>query len=725
MPHCNATAASSARFRFFSAVGLLLTSILHTTASAQCPDQASDVRIIHRFGQTFITWQEIWPPADELYRVYRSISAPDPSNLGTPVIEVPRDSAEFFVDRLKQGSPCRPFAPRFSRRLWIPSTSAAQCTLGNIEAEEVPVGRGLVVWTADPDDLGSGGQVYWTVTAVVDGIENTLLTCGNVAINPEEDHGDPLPVEVPPDCVVHPPPMKATGTESLRHIYIQYMDFRDWNTTFHAPNPFNCWWGEAPYVDSNRVSKAQQYAYSYVVTEAKLPDVDPGGPPGGSLGWPVVVRLHPRADSRWPSENMYKLAPGRAIQIHPVDPQDTWWFGFAETHDYRQGTGPVPDCADVPMPTCGDLLPTVSGAPDSGAVVNYTQFRVLRMISDLSRMADLGSFPQLVDLDRVYVLGHSMGGSGAVSFAMHFPDVFAAAAASKPMMDYREHVLADPCADFRNALVTRWGSPIGPAGGLLVGFRSVGSWGSCLPDQALSVWDWLDHPLQVVERVHCDIAPLGMVSGAADETIPYEGQGLPVYPVFAESKQAFAGRMQCTGHGDQLRIALPSALGGHVCKDTSPMFADYWVRLRETVPGFSNRLQLPAPPGAVDSPSCPGMGEGCAGPEQYFHDLEWSSSWNRWHILPVDTATEWSISLRAVAVCDCGGCSPGQPAPVTVDVTPRRTQLDVSDGDVFNWEVTDLSTGLVTTGTATAADMLVTVPGVTIPDSGVRVRVWP
>jgi hypothetical protein len=130
------------------------------------------------------------------------------------------------------------------------------------------------------------------------------------------------------------------------------MDLRNWNPTFHAPNPGNGYFGLDS--ESPAIRHALAYAYDYVVFE----------PDCGTNPVPVTLSLH-----GW-SGNSYRPITSDpdpwnwcTYRIYPVDQSETWWFGFAKTNDFRQG-GEI---------AAGDVI------------VNYTEQRVLRMLRDLER----------------------------------------------------------------------------------------------------------------------------------------------------------------------------------------------------------------------------------------------------------------------------------------------------------------------------------------------------
>ena len=108
--------------------------------------------------------------------------------------------------------------------------------------------------------------------------------------------------------------------------------------------------------------------------------VPPGASPSSRV--PVRIGLHgfsggPRTDGR-----------GSEFSIFAHDPMNSYWWGYS------------------------DQLP--GGTADRGTVPNYTQRRVLHLLSWV-----LDEYPG-ADPDRVYVSGGSMGGAGAKTFALMY-----------------------------------------------------------------------------------------------------------------------------------------------------------------------------------------------------------------------------------------------------------------------------------------------------------------
>lgn len=756
------------RSRPLRALGIA-TLVASGAVHAQClEDQVLDLEAEHRFGQTFLTWDETDPADGARYNLYRStspISEPVDLQSAELIWTVGEDSGEFYADRISGRCPCTAtstqfFQPRFLERLIVPC-ALVDCLGGCDPASEfrpVPDGRGVFVYTIHADDPTALGFAYYAVTKIpasgpCAGSEITNLVSGpngNTAVvyerNAQGQLDQPRPLEVPRDCLYVPFGSTTAPGDDRRHVFVQYMDVREWNPTFDAPNAINCWWGEDP--EDPKLLDAYQYAYTYVVVEP-----EDGCPPPPPEGWPIVVGLHPHAEGKIDQDSRNKDAAGCAIRINPIDTYDTWWFGFAEydradgRFDYRTAHAPIPGVGqpDCPGPPPGQACPPVGTwdcdvfrlsppnanailAPDAvlgDRVVNYTELRILRMISDLLQTAQPssgnrggdGSFPLPVDPQRIYVVGTSMGGAGALALAMRYPDVFAAAVADKPMVDY-----ADFLGDFEDEFRLLWGERFPLQ--LPVALRAPAE----LPVDLLAydglgmpVWQWQDHRHQHLHfpaRADDDHAPFGTRAGLCDTTLPYATQTFGTYAAYHEAKRAFAAAIGCDGHAPTTSSNLPASLGGPVDDwDVEPLFADWSVVKGESVPAiFEHGAAEPQPPSSCPPPNCLTWYDG--------HRVEWASSWNPWDTPPVESAIHWEVSLRLT--------EPNTSKPTlqldlaTVDVTPRRlATFDTGLGGGYTWFNQSLATGqFVQQGCATlGADGLLTLRGVRVTTQGQRLIV--
>ncbi|MCZ7568368.1 MAG: putative glycoside hydrolase [Ardenticatenaceae bacterium] len=615
------------------------------------PAQPTGLSALHRSGQTFITWTERADLTGERYRLYRHNQPITAATLAqaTQLYEVAEGSDRFFADRYNADS-SGVWRARYVDRFVIAN-----------QGSQLPAGTGLLAWTLAAADFGGGasGNTYYAVTTVDStGAENRSDFGAANSIGPVTERvSEPAPIEI------------LTGAGEMSHVYIQYMDLRTWNPTFHAPHAANSYYGLDP--SDPAVANAIQYAYTYTVGEPNPANCGGAVPPRT----PVILNLH-----GW-GGNSYGPDPGTsqyycAFEIRPIDVSETWYFGFARNHDYRQGS-PVP---------AGDTI------------VNYTEQRLLRMVYDLLHDPILG--PR-VDPNRVYVSGHSMGGSGALALALRYPNVFAAAYASEPMTNYRTSGDGGGI-DWRPDVGLKWGSP---ALNLPVQIDAPGNWADHLQRyNGTGVWDWQDHQANIQNRPGDEMVPLGLAHGRADDVIEWPTQGQPAYAAFNAGRRAWGGATTDDAHSWLGYTGLPPSLQPD--NSLTPFSGLRLVR-NESVPGLSNAsgdvaLPPPNPPGPTGG---------------YNQTLEWSASWNAWDGPPGDTAGEWHISLR-----------PTDRSSQTVDVTPRRLQsFHVTPGASYTWEnrrVSDHS--LVASGTVLAdGDGLVTIAAFAVSPAGNRLMLRP
>ncbi|MFQ5856005.1 MAG: alpha/beta hydrolase-fold protein [Anaerolineae bacterium] len=220
------------------------------------------------------------------------------------------------------------------------------------------------------------GTFYYAVTTVQGGTENiTDLGPGNTAGPIAEVVADPQPVKV----------WQAAGDRGF--VFTQYLDYSRYNPTFGVPQG----------------SAAQQYAFNYGVT---LPS---DAACGGSLPDSLPANVYLEGWGGRYSNDTVTPYDWCAVNIVPDDPNQTWYYGHSASYDYRLG-----------------------GTADTGPIVNFTEERILRAVFDTLRDPTFR-----LDPNRIYVTGHSMGGSGALALGMRYPNVFAASYSSEPMTNYQ------------------------------------------------------------------------------------------------------------------------------------------------------------------------------------------------------------------------------------------------------------------------------------------------
>ena len=689
-----------------------------------------DVRTYH--GQTFISWVEIGWLAGERYRVYRHDDPIDSMTLpqATLLHEVWEGSAAWWSDYWLCGAGCAQpgdsWQPRFSATMPLP-------LLVDEEGVPAPPNRGMLVWTLAPEDFVSGASdYYYAVTTVDPGGRENVLTFGpgNTSGPVRESVADPRPLRI----------SESVDTNGVTaRVYVQFMDLRTFNPTLTAPNDAHVRFGQS--LSDPAVANSIQYAFSYVVLE---PPAEPADYP-----LPVILKLHPYLFDQIAPPSTFTTTTDNtllenyhdypAIEVRPIDVGSTWWFGFAEKgFDYRAHAD---ECAAI------DAL--ASGAPD---VVNYTESRVLRMVYDL--LNDPGQWSGKADPERVYVVGHSMGGSGALGLALRYPEVFSAAYATAAVTDPKNLIdptdicpnpavgwPADPnCAlGFQYELTydtaLKWGpsgsgadpvqhiypgtcaydNPPGHVQALRI--EGPGDWADHLvTNEGRPVYEWLDHAAMIGELPAGEAVPISVRHSTSDHLVNWTYQGMPLYTALNDADVAWSGFVD-----DVLDHLVPwwyLGLGANY-RDVPGQgpFDGLSAVLSETVPGMRLLPKLAGawilPPPLVgfhnynaDFPA--GLASGGA--------VEWSSSWNDFDGHPIDTASEWGVTLRSA-----------DGRRHVVDVTPRRTQtFQIVPGFTYNWSIYNRAGRRLDCGCVTAGpDGTLTVPQVLVGTRGRRIRIRP
>ena len=271
-----------------------------------------------------------------------------------------------------------------------------------------------------------------------------------------------------------------------------------------------------------------------------------------------------------------------------------------------------------------------------GVVVNYSQRRLIWLIRWAQEY--LGA-----DANRTYLVGGSMGGSGAVFMALHHPHLFAAVRASVPIVAYTQ-----PGAGSAKRLE--------PYCGLL---------DRATTDDGTPMLDHMNGPRLASQPIPPSPGTPGEASGNSDCPRAGWGEGSPSLPFLMlcngrkdgsipwENNPAFYRALQAGRHG----FVTHWNHGAHgQCQKLLPPDAQNWeqqfyrLRLDESFPAFSN----------ASTDRNPGNGDASDG------DIEgWMNRGLDWRDI-VDQEDRYEISITA----DC----PALGAPLTVDLTPRRRQ---------------------------------------------------
>jgi pimeloyl-ACP methyl ester carboxylesterase len=584
----------------------MLARLAGWDGSPPVAETVKEIAALHRSGQTFLTWRERNDVQGERYRIYRHTQSITASNIGqaTLVATVPEGSGQYRTERWKAEINAQPVQRNFIIR-----------DLGPELADD----QGLFVYTVQP---GEAGNAFYAVTPVVAGNEDRSITSGAnaTAASVSESVQSPRPVEV------------WRSQSGLGRVYTQFMDFKNWNPTNDG------------------------YAYNYSVS---LPDQYQA-----QATYPMYVQIQGYGTRYSYDDSLGTPWGWQAIQIWCDDPHQSWYYGYAKTHNYGD---------DWPQNIHGPLT-----VPTSGLVSNFTEQRILRAIVDVAREFH-------VDTNRVYVFGQSMGGSGALALAMRYPNVFAAAFCGEPMTNYAgDNRLfdADWIADVEMKLGSTSGSlrivNEGPLAAHLVKYNST------------DAWHWQNHQANMRERQGDEMAYIHTIHGTHDTVIEWDTQGSPWYPLMAgDARRGWTGFAQPIDH---------TWIG---FMDTHNFGWDrFSFRKDRSFPAFSRFSLNHVSP---DSTSYYNLG------------IEWSCPWNDFAGDIIDEDERYAIVLRLYdpgaddfqTIADSGH----------VDVTPRRLQhFLVTPGKRYSWSCSDVGTGMVIASGSVVPDAfgLLTIPAVPV-----------
>lgn len=257
-----------------------------------------------------------------------------------------------------------------------------------------------------------------------------------------------------------------------------------------------------------------------------------GFDPNDGKKWPMMLWLHGFGD-KWPAcVNAMNWFPDMIV-VAPNDPLGTWFYGYSDQLS--------------------------DGDPNKGMVVNYTERRILFYLDHFKKQLP-------VDLNRVFVLGGSMGGTGATSLALHYPELFAGADARKGATNRQYCHWKSQCENI-------WGK-------VETGVKN---------NEGVNVWDW-QNMAWYASRHHAKSTWIRTLNGREDTSIPYRQLAGPpgVAPMsFYRAMETFRIGHQCFWDGSS-----------HGKSPTPPFVPDDWwdpfrdqttyLRLDLSFPAFSN-----------------------------------------------------------------------------------------------------------------------------------------
>jgi len=292
------------------------------------------------------------------------------------------------------------------------------------------------------------------------------------------------------------------------HYFVFFTDFATWNSDG---------------IDDH------MHGYSHVFT-ASIPEkvIDPS---------PLSVRLH--AYSAWNGVFMpYSYPINNGVSIAMFDYSLTWWFGHGESLTTTHG----------------------KNAPH-GMVVNYTEQRLMQVIRWLA--GNPASFPATIDSSRVYLLGGSMGGSGANHITCKQGDIITSGQASK---GYTNWSLSEDLAPYaRDNRVNVFLGDFQRKFGTLDDNNTTNLSSKRVFD-VLNLASWVSDP-------KANVGYLETANGSIDSVIPFWGVA-EFWDALETGKHPYSATWLQVGHSSRLGSGSPMVF--------------HQLRSDETIPAMAN-----------------------------------------------------------------------------------------------------------------------------------------
>jgi hypothetical protein len=351
------------------------------------------------------------------------------------------------------------------------------------------------------------------------------------------------------------------------------------------------------------------------------------------------------------------------ISIAFDDPRATWHFGFKDA---------------------------------SGNIVkNYTEYRYWCAI----RWLCSGKAPWQGDSNEVFIYGHSMGGTGSMTFTLHHPEIFS-------YIDYASEGVNN-WVTMSNYISSIWGSKSEN-----LECRDLINKDKLIDDRdvGMGVWGWQSVRDSVIPTIYKrkDLPFLNFAHGTQDGSIEWMTQGMPIWSdhgnnMFAKNKIPYSGAWVNQGH-------TKTEAGINTCS-----------RVPKT------HFVLAVKNAGCDDQLASGCNTSlCNDAGQFNARVKWSTLKTPFNGDPVDSYKVFETTIRIDIFPIRETADYTGPMIATADITPRRLQNFYQAPNAnYHWE--NIPRGS-TTPTASGdiqsdADGILTVEGFTITPGGNKLRI--
>ncbi len=483
------------------------------------------------------------------------------------------------------------------------------------------------------------GNFYYAVATVSGNQANkTNFSSANaLAAAVVETVSDPKPVLI----------RTGANNGNAGRVFTQFMDYHAWNHTLNG------------------------YAYNYSVS------VPSGYNPNGAGLLPITVHIEGK-NSRYVEAETYVSGIYISIDapfINDYSEQD-WYWGFSCNHDFQGSIGTV---------------------VTAGPICNFSEVRMLRALKDTLRD---NYYTNRADASRIYAYGHSMGGSGVISWAMHYPQIFSIVYASEGLTDYE----MDPVWRAENE--RRWGvlaqdNPVLNLGITWIDGSQTNE--NIVALNNMSIWDYMDHKTIGCDPNYQDLDTSFIIAvhGTSDDTIQVTSQGYPFYDCMNNGHRGYIGLINSAGHSWQ---------GFSPGEDINfRVFVFPWNDNEDAMPG-SNYLDrsMSNTSSYIAFSNATGSDIGLrSGTGDYNSGIIWDPS------SIIDQSNYYEVDLIA------------RNSNKTSAITPRRLQNFVMiPNAVYHYTIRNFVGTLISEGNVTAdSSGIITVPNVNVTTAGITLGI--